>query len=414
MPGLASALDRHLDEPDLRLLRGVSKSCRVHHVPAYLVGGTVRDLLLGHRPADLDISFSASSEFFEVLANDLGATVTSRSEFGTAKLRLGESSVDVAMARTETYPHPGALPIVSQGDLQEDLARRDFTVNAIAASLDEERWGDLADPFDGRGDLSRGVIRVLHPESFRDDATRILRAVRYAGRLGFGIEDETLDMLRRDLDYISTISGDRVRHELERIFAEERVADVLRLAHELGVLPAVYPSLRVDEAVSAGLDALGDARHADADLLPVALLALAVPAGELSSLASRLNMGAPWRRVVREVAEVRQLSEELDSADLPRSRVYQMLAPYSVTAVEACYLASKRAEARRRLNEYLEQLRHVRTSLNGDDVIGLGVPEGPQVGDLLDALLTARLDGLADSREDEERMIAEWLESRRG
>ena len=148
--------------------------------------------------------------------------MAARSPFGTAKLRAGGIEMDLAAARTETYAHPRALPTVAPGDIDRDLARRDFSINAMAVSLGTETWGELRDPFEGRRDLDRGVVRVLHEGSFIDDATRILRAVRYAGRMGFRLEAETERLLKRDLAQLGGIGGDRVRRELARVFSEER------------------------------------------------------------------------------------------------------------------------------------------------------------------------------------------------
>ena len=154
---------------------------------------------------------------------------------------MGGVSLDLVMARRESYAAPGALPTVEPGSLADDLARRDFSINAMAVSLSAESWGDLTDPFDGAGDLERRIIRVLHPSSFRDDATRLFRAARYAGRLGFGLEPETERLAREGAGFIDTISGDRVRRELERIFEEPRAADILRDSGRPGPAPGDTP-----------------------------------------------------------------------------------------------------------------------------------------------------------------------------
>ena len=142
--------------------------------------------------------------------------------------------VDLATARSETYSHPGALPAVSPGSIADDLQRRDFTINAMAANLGPGRFGALVDPFSGEADLSRGLIRILHDRSFIDDATRMLRAVRYEQRFGFRLEESTGLLLRRDLSMLETISGDRIRHELELILKEDRPENALQRAQATG------------------------------------------------------------------------------------------------------------------------------------------------------------------------------------
>ena len=225
-------------------------------------------------------------------------------------------SLDLVMARRETYAAPGALPTVEPGSLTDDLARRDFSINAMAVSLSAESWGDLTDPFDGAGDLERRTVRVLHPGSFRDDATRLFRAARYAGRLGFGLGPETERLAREGASFIDTISGDRVRHELERIFEEPRAADILRIADGLGLLRAIHPALRPAESQEAIEGERGPAMLAG--------LALGLSPQEAEEVAERLNLGAEWARVVRDTAAVRELLPELE-ADLAPSRIYRLL-----------------------------------------------------------------------------------------
>ncbi len=166
--------------------------------------------------------------------------------FGTAKL-LGEGwSLDLASARKESYPRPGALPRVGPGTLQDDLFRRDFAINALAVDLSPPRLGGLVDPFGGRQDLEKGRIRVLHERSFQDDATRILRAIKYAARFDFRMEARTRRFILRDKGYLETISGERLRRELVLILEEERPERALALAERLGVLEEVSPGLKGD------------------------------------------------------------------------------------------------------------------------------------------------------------------------
>ncbi|MCH7746149.1 MAG: hypothetical protein IIC84_08765, partial [Chloroflexi bacterium] len=178
MPNAAPILNDRLSPVQTRLLERAGRVSSQHGVALYLVGGAVRDAMLGRQTIDLDLSMvSADPAFASVLAHGLNGQVVASSRFGTSKLQIGGIVIDLAMARSETYAHPGALPSVAPGSIDEDLARRDFSINAMAVSLSPDSWGDLLDPFDGRRDLQRRLIKVLHPGSFVDDATRILRAV---------------------------------------------------------------------------------------------------------------------------------------------------------------------------------------------------------------------------------------------
>ena len=167
---------------------------------AYLVGGTVRDILLGEPNFDVDVAVEGDAvAFAEALAQALDGRVRAHRKFGTAVVLYGDDGrgrVDVVTARTEFYDAPAALPTIEHATIREDLHRRDFTINAMAVSLKGEDFGRLVDPFGGRRDLERRTIRVLHNLSFIDDPTRIFRAVRYESRLGFAMNEHTQRLAR--------------------------------------------------------------------------------------------------------------------------------------------------------------------------------------------------------------------------
>ena len=413
MANVAPALERGLLPAQLRTLRLAANASAKHGVSPFLVGGTVRDLLLNKSPADIDLSAGGgSSEFATALAEELDGAIIARSQFGTSKLKVGDAVIDMAMSRQESYAYPGALPTVAPGTIEEDLARRDFTINAMAVSLAADSWGRLLDPHGGQDDLAAGVVRVLHSRSFVDDATRILRAVRYAQRLGFRIEAETEALLRRDLANLDFIGGDRVRHELERIFSEKRAVTMLRHAQELGVLDAIYPSLGLSDAA---FKALGrDPIAPESDRAPVLLSALAwqVPASQRPGLTARLNLSAKWARVVRDTGSIRDVSDVLADPALKPSRLYSLLRGSDVSAVRGCALSTDEPPAARQLVLYDRELRDMKPSLTGDDLIGLGVPEGPLVGTILDELLTSKLDGEPSTAEDERGYVVSRLQQR--
>ena len=411
MSNLAPILDQRLVPAQAHLLRLAANASAQHGAELYLVGGTVRDMLLGQSPVDLDLSaVGGTPEFVATLAHELNGEVVAHSQFGTSKLKAGDTTIDLAMARSESYEHPGALPTVAPGSIHEDLARRDFTINAMAISLGVEGWGELVDPFDGQRDIRLALVRALRPDSFIDDSTRILRALRYAQRLEFRLEPATERLIRRDLRYLDSIKGDRVRHELQRIFLEDNAASMLRMAQELGVLSAIYPGLGVDERVLAELSQASIESEADREILLLVLLTYSLPTSELPGLVSRLNMDSSWTRVVRDTGAVKSNFDSLRTPDLTPSRIHALLRGAGVEAVRGCALAAEDDLVAQRLELYLSELRHVNTMLKGDDLIALGVPQGPMVGRLLDGLLAARLDGELVSREDEEDYVARRLE----
>lgn len=341
-------------------------------IPAYAVGGAVRDLLLGADRSDVDVAVEGDPL---ALAAALGGEVRAHERFGTATVSADGLEVDLATARRESYPRPGALPDVEPATLAEDLARRDFTVNAMALPLHREP--ELIDPHGGLEDLRAGVLRVLHDRSFVDDPTRALRAARYAARLGFGLDDETAELLRAaDL---GSVSRDRIEAAMLKLAAEPQA----RRGFEL-------------------LDAWG-------------LVALADGAGELIEEVAELLEREPWRSFVdRSLAinaaatghapgpagglrDLRAAARELLAVDSPRpSEAVELVAGRS--EVE---LALARALGARWLDDYLSSWRHVALEISGEDLLAAGVPEGPAIGRGLGAALRAKLDSEVSGRDAE-------------
>ena len=220
--------------------------------PVYVVGGAVRDALLGHPSYDLDLVVEGDvPAFAQRLAGRLGGRVQTHPAFGTAEVLYEGGEIDVATARTETYPEPAALPEVRAATLEDDLARRDFTINAIAASLCRNDFGRLVDPHHGRADLVARTIRILHGRSFEDDPTRIFRAIRYENRLGFRMDPETERLARVGMAGVARLSNERVREEIVALLSEDGVAHTLdRLAEFAGT--------SADAALVERVDALRD------------------------------------------------------------------------------------------------------------------------------------------------------------
>jgi tRNA nucleotidyltransferase (CCA-adding enzyme) len=329
--------------------------------PIHLVGGAVRDLLLGRSRTDVDVVVEGDAV---ELARRLGGDPVEHERFATAKARLGELEVDLARARAETYPAPGALPEVEPAGLEEDLARRDFTINAMAIPLQ----GDprLIDPHSGRSDLDAGQLRVLHDRSFVDDPTRALRAARYAARFGFELEPGTAGLLRAaDL---STVSADRRAAELLRLAGEPEASDGLRLAAEWGL---VRLRQGAEELLGAVEGLLEEPPWSEVAARPRAMLVAALgPSGREAELAAA------------------RPSRPSDAVELARG-----------ARPEELLLA--RAMGAEWLDQYLRDWRSVSLEIDGADLIAAGIPEGPAVGRGLRAALRRKLDGEIEGREAE-------------
>ena len=293
-------LEAGLPSGKLELLRSAGRIARDEGVPMYLVGGSVRDMLLGRPIEDIDLVVVGDAETMAyVVAKRLSGQVVSRSQFSTAKVKVDGESLDLVTARTERYSRPGALPQIAHGTIEEDLARRDFSINAMAVPLHLEAKGGPLDLFNGKEDLQRGLVRVLHEGSFADDATRILRAVRYEQRLGFRLEERTEALLIENLPMLDTISGDRLLREIQRWLAEKDSSRILLRAEELGVMAALYPALsKSGESVRSAMER---SKGRIEELVWVGLLAYALTPAEGEGLirapapANAMGQGCPGR-----------------------------------------------------------------------------------------------------------------------
>lgn len=383
-------------------------------VGLYLVGGGVRDLLLGIGTVDLDLLVEGDAlALASEVAAVLNARLVSHRRFGTAVVRGEGFRLDLAGARTEQYLRPGVLPSVRPAPLRDDLRRRDFAINAMALRLVSPRAGEIIDPHGGRDDLARRQVRVLHDGSFRDDATRILRALRYAGRLRFRVEGHTEGLLRRDLCYLDTISGARLRHEFERIAREERVEEMLRLGNRRGVTVAVHSAMRADARALRAAARLPRITPSHRDAVLFCLLIAGASPREAEGAIDRLALTRRQADALRGFLDLCRREGRLARPSLRPSEAARLLAGQPSVAVEAFALFAGQPLATDRARRYLGEWRFIRSRLNGQDVEALGVPHGPQVGAAIASLREARLDGRTKHREDEVALIRRMRLGRR-
>jgi tRNA nucleotidyltransferase (CCA-adding enzyme) len=405
---LAHRIERQLPAELVYFLKQAGKLAVGKGERVYLVGGIVRDLLLGEGSLDIDLVVEGDAVALARQSIDKkSGKITVYHCFNTAKLLWHKWSIDFASARSESYARPGALPTVKPGKLSDDLLRRDFTINAMAVELNPEGYGRLIDPYSGQNDLKQGLICILHPRSFIDDSTRIWRCLRYEQRLGFQIEPETLKLLRRDIPMLDTISGDRIRYELECVLKEQYPEKVLKRAGELGVLTRLNPSLRGNGWLGGKFN---KARQITLPKQPppglyMALLTYHLTDDEREQFISYLRLTKTLAQTLRDSGSIKAKLQELTSPELAPSSIYHLLYYYSQQAVTASLIASDSPIAYKNIRLYLDKLRYIKPILSGNDLIKLGIPQGPRIKELLNKLLDARLDGKVKTRRDEEGVV---------
>jgi tRNA nucleotidyltransferase (CCA-adding enzyme) len=372
----------------------------------YLVGGTVRDILLGEQSFDVDIAVEGDAiELARRIGRELGGRVRPHEKFGTAVvLYANHERIDVVTARTEFYDAPAALPTVEHATIREDLFRRDFTINAMAGSLKGDDFGRLVDPFGGRRDLEEGMIRLLHNLSFIDDPTRIFRAIRYENRYGFQMDASTARLARGciEMGLVGDLSGSRLRDELVALLEEDDVGHtILRLA-ELGADRAIHPHLAADDeavGLAARIGELAEELHVDVPAwrLRLAVLARRLPPDEAYAWLDRLSMRRrDAERIVSTITVAPRLVERLRGSTDPAD-VVALADPYAPDApLFGLALADLPA-----LRDYFARLRNVRLDITGADLADLGLAESPRVGEVLGELRRRKLRGDLDGRETE-------------
>jgi tRNA nucleotidyltransferase (CCA-adding enzyme) len=427
-PG-AGEFRKALNRDTAALLDSVLDAAESRNLAVYAVGGPVRDLLLDNAIRDVDLLLETGDAVaLATLAAPPDARVTRHDRFGTVRLQLGSAAIDLSAARRETYAHVGALPRVEPGSLEEDLARRDFTVNALALPLSshaKREHSGIVDLADGIADLAGGSLRILHPRSFHDDPTRVLRAARLGPRLGLSLTRGSRTALRDALrdGVFGRVSGDRLRRELVKAFDDAHLAvdpsSVLRLLSNWHVLGALEPGLELPRASVVPLRRLGRS--------------IATPpwrSGRWRNWISGLSVWlAPISPALRrrtlqrfsvrgEVAQAISRFPKSSSGWMKallgargRGAIDAVLAPLSEEELYALYSLAE-SKLRGRIGRFAVEDRMRRAPISGADLLEIGL-EGPMLGRVLHRVRIAYLDGALTNR-DEAIALAREIARRRG
>jgi tRNA nucleotidyltransferase (CCA-adding enzyme) len=428
---LLETLKSALPPQRLALLLRIAEIAEVRGDALFIVGGFVRDLLLGSPSVDFDLVVEGDAiGLARQLAEEFGGRVSSHRRFGTAKWQLdlederlfhfGERStsgeqdlppyLDFVTARTEFYTHPTALPSVERGSIKLDLHRRDFTINTLAMRLDQPYRGQLLDYWGGGRDLREKKIRVLHSLSFVDDPTRILRAIRLEQRLGFKIEERTMELLSEAVALLDRVSGERLRSELDLIFQEVVYPEAMERLNDLGLLNAIHEGLVWDDWLVKKIQAAktftipsgwGLPEFSDLSHILYGLWLLRLDPKQISSISKRLRFTGALKA---DILDARRLCTFL--CDLPEglkvSEIVERLEDSRERSLIMAYLAlEKGSEAEQAVVDYLTSWRLLQPETSGDALRELGLPPGPRYREILWRLRAAWLDGEVKDSEGE-------------
>jgi tRNA nucleotidyltransferase (CCA-adding enzyme) len=421
---LSKKMSAILPKEIVALLRRIGRMSNSEGCSAFIVGGIVRDLILGKKNLDLDIVAEGEAiKLGNSLARELGATIVVHKKFGTCTLYTKDKlKIDIATARREVYEKPAALPTVQFSSLKEDLIRRDFTINAMAVSVNPGSFGQLIDFFGGERDLSRGRIKVLHDGSFIDDPTRIFRAVRFEARFAFAIDHRTGELIKNALDasMFDKVEPQRIRDELVLILKEPEGLRAIRRMAELDELRFIHPRLKLDsditrlcgaaDAAMAWFDSSGP-RKRPLERWIIYLMALFddLSYNTVSSICSRFVFRGSDR--IRILSYKRRSSKVLKALawgeGMAPSRVYRLLEPlaFEVTVLMMAKAASDSGAGSQlaisRIKDFLREYNGTRTAIKGDDIKALGLKPSKRFKLILQKVLYRKIDGKLRTKRDE-------------
>ncbi len=409
------------------MISQIEKVSQETKMPAYLVGGFVRDLILGVKNFDLDITVQGDGMFFaNKLARKLKSGLNIHERFGTATLTLKNGTkIDIATARKERYPYCAALPVVTPGSLREDLKRRDFTINAMALRIALDKEQQLVDPFRGRDDLDRKRIRILHDLSFQDDPTRILRAIRFEQRYNFKIEHKTLKLLNEAVSsgLLFKVNSHRIRNDLVLMLKENNpVKQIKRLVSLVG-LSFISSQLKFGKSTFDLFKALGgeiswfeknfpERRKLDIWLIYFAALMRPLGKAEINKIICKLSLRkGEKKRIISYCQKGMEFISQLSAKDLTAAQIFSLLEPLSYETIILLKASSKNKFLKRYIADFIKIYHGMRLYISGKDLYSLGILPGPVYQKFFSKILTAKLNSGVITYKDElvliKRLIVE-------
>ena len=384
---------------------------------AYLVGGSVRDLLRGEENLDLDIVIEGDGILFaRTIGEKLHAKVRTHQKFGTAQIFPDTFKLDVATARTEYYESPAALPKVETSSIKKDLYRRDFTINTLAVKLNPRDFGILTDFFGGQRDLREKAIRVLHNLSFVEDPTRAFRAVRFSERFGFKISKHTENLIKStiEMNLFDKLSGPRLYEELLLSFKETDPIRTLKRVSEFGLLKVIHPNLVFTEELEATLGSMHETlswfnllfleEKPDTGVLYLMALVSGLREEDIKTAIERLSPSPRVKdMIVKGIVSARGVAKKLPIRD--PVEIYKLFHALKLEIILFSMALSRDQQKKKVISRYLTELRNVKTVLTGDDLRHMDIQPGPIYAKILGALRDEKMRGRLKSREDEEKFV---------
>ncbi|MCK5162947.1 MAG: CBS domain-containing protein [Desulfobacula sp.] len=423
---IENILEQRLDNRIKQLLQNIGKTGNELGYNAFVVGGFVRDLLLNRQIEDIDIVVEGDGiRFAKVYAKKQGCRINTHKKFGTAVIIFPDNfKIDVASARLEYYKTPAALPIVEKSSIKLDLARRDFTINTLAISLNPENFGTMIDYFGANRDLKDKTIRTIHNLSFVEDPTRIFRAIKFSNRFGFKIGKVTSNLIKNaiKIDCFKNLSGLRVLSELKQIFEEENPIPAIRTLEVYGLEKVIHKNLTIIPNTYQLLESVNkilswhDLLYIDEQYPRWAVYFMALlnrcSYTVCEEICNRLKVPLKERGILLEkrYKAEKKLYVIENSSTYTKQDLYWALINFKTEYILYMMALAKDDDTRKAISNFYTHQREIKPYIKGRDLIKIGIPSGPVFSTILNQVLNAKLDGQLKTKKEEIKFATQYAE----
>jgi tRNA nucleotidyltransferase (CCA-adding enzyme) len=396
-------MEKSLDVHTVGLIEKAGALADYMDIRAYIVGGMVRDILLARKTLDIDIVTEGDgTQYARVLADNLKGAYKKFDKYKTAKIFLPNGRIDVSSSRSEKYEKPASLPDVTLSSLSEDLLRLDFSVNSMAISINKKDFGSLFDPFDAVTDLKAKILRTLHDNSFIDDPTRILRAIRFQSRLGFKMEKKSRKLFDTAVKggYLDLAPGERLLDEIMILMGENDGYKAAIQLEKTGVLAALFPGIKIEVNAEKMFRLVKKAagRNHNIALLNFMCVVCGSQIGPVKKAVAKLKMSNTHTTHILQAIKTREAAVLINKKDIKKSFIYSHLHTFGAEPLIYLKAYSAGTPAEKNIDIYIDELMELKIDVNGSDLKALGIKEGPEYTKIFEAISCAKIDGLISSR----------------
>ncbi|MBM32485.1 MAG: hypothetical protein CL764_06500 [Chloroflexi bacterium] len=409
---ITNLLIKYLPKYQVNVLLKSGSVAQKLNMTLYLVGGAVRDILIGNSPKELDLVIDGDlDKFINQLEKELNVKIHKTSKFMTMTTTIEDIKFDIARARDESYYPKGSLPSVSKSNIKNDIKRRDFTVNSICVDLSVDSFGKIYDQQNGLKDLKEKKIRIIHNESFLDDPTRIFRAIRFSKRLNFSIDETTENLLNKSAEKINELSGSRIINEFKKISFEKNPYEIFKELNDKNILSIISPHLSLNYKKEKVKQIYNLVKFQDPLEFWFNILTKNVSKESLENITSRLGLSKNVNTQLLSKYHLTNLLKNWKNKKYYKNPPISIILKIPKIILELEYAINDSVEDKKILFQIIENIPKINPILTGDDLISFGVSPGKNVGDFLEDIKKQRFLGVISTKKEEVKFIKSMLQN---